>query len=176
MNFPNILSLSRILLSFPVIIFFEYGYFVFSLIIFVIASITDFLDGFIARKKNLTSELGALLDLIADKLFVSILLIWMTFIFDSKIIFISSLLIISREIIVSYLRLYFITKSLDVNDVKADFLGKLKTSFQMIGLGLVLISPVISNEFFLLSLTFLLSSAIISWASLFKYIKKWNEK
>lgn len=176
MNFPNILSLSRILLSFPVIIFFEYGYFVFSLIIFVIASITDFLDGFIARKKNLTSELGALLDLIADKLFVSILLIWMTFIFDSKIIFISSLLIISREIIISYLRLYFITKSLDVNDVKADFLGKLKTSFQMIGLGLVLISPVISNEFFLLSLTFLLSSAIISWASLFKYIKKWNEK
>ncbi len=176
MNFPNILSLSRILLSFPVIIFFECGYFVFSLIIFVIASITDFLDGFIARKKNLTSELGALLDLIADKLFVSILLIWMTFIFDSKIIFISSLLIISREIIISYLRLYFITKSLDVNDVKADFLGKLKTSFQMIGLGLVLISPVISNEFFLLSLTFLLSSAIISWASLFKYIKKWNEK
>ena len=176
MNFPNILSLSRILLSFPVIIFFEYGYFLFSLFIFFIASITDFLDGFVARKQNQTSELGALLDLIADKLFVSILLIWMTFIFDSKIIFISSLLIISREIIISYLRLYFITKSLEVNDVKADFLGKFKTSIQMIGLGLVLISPIVSSEFFLLSLIFLLSSAVISWVSLFKYIKKWNEK
>ena len=45
------------------------------------------MDGYLARQNNQTSDFGALLDLLSDKLFVSILLIWMTFNFESKIIF-----------------------------------------------------------------------------------------
>ena len=80
-------------------------------ITFVVASITDYLDGYFARKNNQTSDLGALLDLLADKLFVSILLIWMTFEFEIKMILISSILIISREISISYLRLFIVSLS-----------------------------------------------------------------
>ena len=78
MNIPNVLSVSRILLLIPVIIFFESGFFFLSLTAYILASITDYLDGYFARQNNQTSDIGALLDLLADKLFVSILLIWMT--------------------------------------------------------------------------------------------------
>ena len=175
MNLPNILSLSRIFLLAPIIIFFYKSFYLLSLIIFIIAAITDYLDGHIARKKNLNSDQGALLDLLSDKIFVSVLLIWMTFFFDSLLILLSTLLIVSREITISYLRLYLVSKSFSIDDVKADILGKLKTSFQMIGLALVLISPYFSGLVFYTSTTFLMLSAIFSWASLLNYFKKWYE-
>ena len=80
MNIPNVLSVSRILLLTPVIVLFESGFFLLSLTAYILASITDYLDCYLARQNNQTSDIGALLDLLADKLFVSILLIWMTFI------------------------------------------------------------------------------------------------
>ncbi len=175
MNLPNILSLSRILLLAPIIIFFYKSFYLLSLIIFIMAAITDYLDGYIARKKNQNSDQGALLDLLSDKIFVSILLIWMTFFFDSLLVLFSTSLIVSREITVSYLRLYLVSKSFSIEDVKADVLGKLKTSFQMIGLALILISPYFSDLVFYISATFLMLSAIFSWASLLNYLKKWNE-
>tara|TARA_B100000242_G_scaffold120470_1_gene84436 strand:- start:1214 stop:1750 length:537 start_codon:yes stop_codon:yes gene_type:complete len=175
MNLPNILSLSRIFLLAPIIIFFYKSFYLLSLIIFIIAAITDYLDGHIARKKNLNSDQGALLDLLSDKIFVSVLLIWMTFFFDSLLILLSTILIVSREITISYLRLYLVSKSFSIDDVKADILGKLKTSFQMIGLALVLISPYFSDLVFYTSTTFLMLSAIFSWASLLNYFKKWYE-
>ena len=175
MNLPNILSLSRIFLLLPIIIFFYKSFYLLSLIIFITAAITDYLDGYIARKKNQNSDQGALLDLLSDKIFVSILLIWMTFFFDSLLILFSTLLIVSREITVSYLRLYLVSKSFSIDDVKADVLGKLKTSFQMIGLALVLISPYFSDLVFYTSAIFLMLSAILSWASLLNYFKKWHE-
>ena len=90
MKLPDYLSVSRIILIFPIIYLYEFELYLLSLFVFILASITDYLDGFLARKNNETSELGALLDLLADKLFVSILLVWMTFVFDSFLIFISS--------------------------------------------------------------------------------------
>jgi CDP-diacylglycerol--glycerol-3-phosphate 3-phosphatidyltransferase len=173
MNLPNILSVSRILLLIPIITFFVNGFFILSVLTFVIASITDYLDGYFARKKNLVSDLGAFLDLLADKIFVSIILIWMTFNFDSLIILISSILIISREISISYLRLFIISKSKNIAEVKSDLLGKYKTTFQMIALGFILISPLTSDLVFNFSLTLLFFSAVISWISFIKYLKKW---
>ena len=84
--------------------------------------ITDYLDGLIARKQNLVTEIGALLDLLADKIFVSIILIWMTFTFDSVFILVASILIISREIAVSYLRLFIISNHKETKEVQPDFL------------------------------------------------------
>ena len=149
-------------------------YFPGSAFIFLVAAITDFLDGFIARKRNQASELGALLDLLADKIFVSILLIWMTFNFQNDLIFISAVLIITREISVSYLRLFFISQKKELNDLKADFIGKIKTAFQMTGLGFLLISPYFSIIFLHTTILLVLFSAFLSWYSLFKYLNKWN--
>ena len=173
MNIPNTLSISRVLLLIPIIFFFEFGFYYLSVITFIVASITDYLDGYYARKSNQASEVGSLLDLLADKLFVSTLLIWMTFNFDSLIILISSILIISREISISYLRLFVISNSKTVNEVKSDFLGKFKTTLQMIGLGFILISPLTSNFIFNISLSLIIFSALISWYSLIRYLNKW---
>ena len=173
MNLPNILSISRIFLVAPIIAFFENGSFFLSLIIFVLAAFTDYLDGLFARKYSQTSDLGSLLDLLADKLFVSILLIWMTFKFDSSMILISSILIVSREISISYLRLFIVSKSRSIDEIKSDLIGKYKTAIQMTGLGLILISPLTPD--FVLDLSFLLIivSALISWYSLIRYLNKW---
>ena len=92
MNLPNFLSASRILFLLPIIIFFENGFYIFSVATFIVASFTDYLDGYFARKYNQSSDSGALLDLLADKVFVSTLLIWMTFNFDSFIIILKLLL------------------------------------------------------------------------------------
>ena len=173
MNLPNFLSISRIFLLLPIIVFFEKGFFFLSFTIYIFAAFTDYLDGLLARKYRQTSDLGSLLDLLADKLFVSILLIWITFKFDSLVILISSILIISREISISYLRLFIVSKSGSINEVKSDLIGKYKTTFQMIGLGLILISP-IAPEFTLdFSLSLIIISALISWYSLIKYSNKW---
>ena len=173
MNLPNFLSISRIILLIPIITFFVNDLFILSVLTFIIASITDYLDGYFARKKNLISDLGAYLDLLADKIFVSVILIWMTFNFNSPIILISTILIVSREISISYLRLFVITKTKNIDEVKSDLLGKYKTTFQMIALGFILISPITSNLVFNLSLSLLIFSALISWYSFFSYLKKW---
>tara|TARA_A100001035_G_C27764986_1_gene493172 strand:+ start:297 stop:824 length:528 start_codon:yes stop_codon:yes gene_type:complete len=173
MNLPNFLSISRIFLLIPIIAFFVNDLFILSILTFVIASITDYLDGYFARKKNLISDLGAYLDLLADKIFVSVILIWMTFNFNSLTILISSILIVSREISISYLRLFVISKTKNIDEVKSDLLGKYKTTFQMIALGFILISPITSDLVFNLSLSLLLFSALISWYSFLRYLKKW---
>ena len=173
MNLPNVLSLSRIFLLVPIILFFENEMFLLSVSTFIIASVTDYLDGYFARKNDLSSDLGAFLDLLADKIFVSIILIWMTFNFNSLVILVSSILIVSREISISYLRLFMISQSKNIIEVKSDLLGKYKTTLQMIGLGFILISPLMSNLFFNISLSLLFFSAFISWYSFFMYLKKW---
>tara|TARA_B100000035_G_C20747436_1_gene442421 strand:+ start:97 stop:624 length:528 start_codon:yes stop_codon:yes gene_type:complete len=173
MNLPNILSVSRILLLIPIIIFFENDMYVFCIATFIFASFTDFLDGYFARKNTQTSDVGSILDLLADKIFVCTLLIWMTFKFNSSVILISSILIVTREISISYLRLFFVLKSKKISEFKSDLLGKVKTTFQMIGLGFILVSPLISDPIFNISLALLLLSSLISWFSFIQYLNKW---
>ena len=171
MNFPNLLSVSRVILIIPIILLFEINYFLTSCFIFIFASLTDFLDGYLARKNNLESDLGGLLDLLADKLFVSILLIWLSFKFDSYFLLICSILIISREISVSYVRLFLVTKSKEISEISSDFFGTLTTSFQMTGLGFLLISSL--NPFYIynLSLALIFLSTLLSWYSFYSYQK-----
>lgn len=173
MNLPNILSLSRIFLLIPIIFLFEKEFYFSSLLTFLFASLTDYLDGYFARRNNLASESGALFDLLADKIFVSVLLIWITYYFDNIFILVSAILIISREISISYLRLFIVSLGKKVGEVKSDFSGKVKTTFQMIGIGSILITPITSEFIFYLSIVLILFSALISWYSLLKYLKKW---
>ena len=66
MNLPNLLSASRVILIIPIIFFFEINYFLMSCLVFIFASLTDFLDGIAARILDQKSELGKTLDPIAD--------------------------------------------------------------------------------------------------------------
>ena len=109
----------------------------------------------------------------SDKIFVSVLLIWITYYFDNIFILVSAILIISREISISYLRLFIVSLGKKVGEVKSDFSGKVKTTLQMIGIGFILITPITSEFIFYLSIVLILFSALISWYSLLKYLKKW---
>ena len=91
-----------------------------------------------------------MLDLLADKLFVSILLIWLSFKFDSYFLLIVNIDNLQRDIS-SYVRLFLVTKSKEISEISSDFSGKLKTSFQMTGLGFLLISSL--NPFYIYNLS-----------------------
>ena len=136
----NILTFFRIIVSLAIPIgywlvinfsknFNEEKFFLFLLILFILASISDFLDGFIARKWNQESNIGKILDPIADKLLVIISLIILIISFEENpIIFFSSILIIFREILISGLREITQSSGLILNVTK---LSKWKTTAQL---------------------------------------------
>jgi CDP-diacylglycerol--glycerol-3-phosphate 3-phosphatidyltransferase len=136
MNLPTKITLLRLLLI-PVFIFvflFNFAYAPFAAaFIFALASLTDFLDGYIARKYNLISDLGKFLDPIADKLLVLAALVLFIEVniagayFDAFYMSVMTIIILSRELIVSAFRMVAASKSVVL---AADNLGKIKTNFQ----------------------------------------------
>ena len=133
MNLPNKLTIVRLVLI-PVFValFFlptvPYNYLI-SAVIFVIAALTDFLDGHIARKYNLVTDLGKFLDPIADKVLVSTALIVMLMPTGLVVILpqysaIAVALILARELIVSGFRMVAASKG---EVLAADWSGKIKT-------------------------------------------------
>ena len=136
---PNILTIGRIIIvPFFVIAFFLPGFYgdIIALILFIVASFTDFLDGMLARMMEQESKLGELLDPIADKIIVAaalILLVMNGTIKNYEVI--AAIIILTREILVSGLR-EFLAKGrikLPVSN-----LSKLKTLIQMVSIGLLL--------------------------------------
>ena len=101
---PNLISLSRIFLIFPIILCMLINDVRLAFLFFLLASFTDFLDGYVARYLKQESVLGANLDLLADKIFVSSLLIFISFHFDNLIFLVMTILIIAREISIGIIR------------------------------------------------------------------------
>ncbi len=125
-NIPNILTISRLFLTFPLIIFLETNEtsFVFALII--IGGITDYFDGYFARKLNLKTKFGTITDPLTDKIFQLIPLLWLCKM--GIIPFWSLAIILFRELIISALRT---TKK---DGLPASKLGKYKTFFFFVAL------------------------------------------
>ena len=106
--------------------------------IFVLISATDFIDGFLARRLNQVSKLGAFLDPVADKLLVCTALILLVDYYHTWYITIPSVIIISREILVSALREWMSEVGQRAN-VAVSWIGKLKTFVQMVAIIFLLI-------------------------------------
>ena len=171
---PNLLSIFRMTAFLPVIILFSFEYYLTSFFLFSAAAWSDFLDGFLARKYNLTSNLGSLLDLVADKILVSSILIFFVFYTTNIILLILALIIILREISISSLRLFLVSNGIEVSKITPDRLGKLKTFIQMFSLSLLLLYPIFEESFFHVTLFLLFVSAFTSLFSLFNYFKIWK--
>ena len=102
-------------------------------LIFILISASDFLDGLLARKLNQTSEFGAFLDPVADKLLVCVALVLLTDYYYSWFITIPAIIIISREILVSALREWMSEVGKRAN-VAVSWIGKSKTFMQMLAI------------------------------------------
>lgn len=143
LNLPNLLTWLRIILIplFVGIFYFEKSWVsasnqnLVATVIFTAAAITDWLDGWLARKLNQTSAFGAFLDPVADKLMVAAALIVLVQI--ERVDAIIALIIIGREITVSALR-EWMAKIGKAKSVAVSFLGKIKTVSQMIAIPLLL--------------------------------------
>jgi CDP-diacylglycerol--glycerol-3-phosphate 3-phosphatidyltransferase len=140
-----ILTLMRIALI-PVLVLFFYLPYPWSnfvaAIIFIVAAITDWLDGYLARRMQLMSKMGAFLDPVADKLMVATALVIMVHspppIIAPTILFaLSAAIIIGREITISALR-EWMSELGERGTVKVGLLGKLKTIFQMTAISCLL--------------------------------------
>ena len=144
-----------------------------ALILFVLAGITDHLDGYVARKTNSTSSLGALLDLVADKLLIIVTLFYFISYASSFLLLMPALVIIIREIVVSSFRQLLAEKG-GSNPLKVTFLAKSKTTLQIFALSFLIISPNFGQPFFLLTITLFWLAAYVSIHSLYGYIKTYR--
>lgn len=137
---PNLLTLFRIA-CIPIVVIVYYlpfhaaGYY--SAGVFVIASITDLLDGYLARTLNQTTALGAFLDPVADKLLVAVCLVLLVAEPNLPFLAIPAAIIISREIVISALREWMAELGKRTS-VAVSFLGKIKTCCQMFSIVILL--------------------------------------
>ena len=146
-TFINILTLSRIFLATLIFLLLMSpdGYLI-ALILFFIAGITDYFDGYLARKYNAVSQLGEILDPIADKILILFVLFGLAINLSSYLIGFIGAIIITREIWVGALR------DLNARNGKSDstkvtFLAKIKTSVQLSTLSVYLFGLAINSMF-----------------------------
>ncbi len=154
MNLPNKITVSRIILAILILVllifpWYEVGIefpkytvgsvivdlkYIIAAVMFIIASVTDFLDGHIARKNNLVTDFGKVMDAIADKVLVNGLLIILAC--NGFISIVVPVVIITRDIFVDSIKMIAGEKK---GAVGASITGKLKTICMMVGLSFVLI-------------------------------------
>ena len=128
---PNIITISRIFMTLIFVIIAYYEYKIAAYTLGVITGLSDFVDGYVARKYNIISDLGKLLDPLADKIFLTAVLV--VFISDSIVPPWIVFIILSREFIVNGLRVYATQKGFIL---AASKWGKAKTMTQFIFLAL----------------------------------------
>jgi CDP-diacylglycerol--glycerol-3-phosphate 3-phosphatidyltransferase len=145
-NLPTWLTLFRVALL-PVMVAVFYmpfpGHNITAAIVFVLAAITDWLDGYLARRMNLTSAFGAFLDPVADKLMVAVTLFLLvesdpTSGWSSILLALTSAVIVGREISISALREWMAEIGMSAT-VKVALIGKLKTIMQMVALVVLIV-------------------------------------
>ena len=148
--FINLLTLSRIFLA--VLIFLlltrPEGYFL-AFILFFLAGVTDYFDGYLARRYKLTSQIGEILDPIADKILIIFVLFGLSVNLESYLIAFIAALIITREIWVGALR--------DLNArqgrsdaTKVTLLAKIKTTIQLFTISIYLLGLTLNNMLLIL--------------------------
>lgn len=175
MNIPNAITTFRIVLI-PVFIAVFYLPFTWAsalaTFIFWFAAITDWLDGYLARKLNQQSSIGAFIDPLADKLMViSALLIILAKHPENNWLLLSSLIIISREVFISSLREWMSNMGKS-GDVAVSFFGKVKTVAQMFALlFLIYEHDIFGLPTYTFGVGLLVWSAILTLVSMAVYIK-----
>lgn len=174
MTIPNILTIIRIgAIPIFVLVFYlptKWNHLL-AAIIFALAAITDWLDGYIARNWQMTSSLGEFLDPVADKLIVAVALVLIVGEKNLPFIAIPAAVIVGREIVISALREWMAEIGKRAS-VAVSFVGKFKTCIQMIALVLLLLyQPSYYVAVGIIGYVLLYLAAILTLWSMVMYIK-----
>lgn len=180
-SLPNLLTYLRILLIplFVVAYYLPYAYaHVLATGLFVLAALTDWLDGYLARRLNQSSSFGAFLDPVADKLMVAAALLLLvgdqqvlTRVLDKRLFVAMVLVIIGREIAVSALR-EWMAEIGKRSSVAVSIMGKLKTVAQMVAIPLLLLRhPLLGVDVFAIGEVLLYVAAALTLWSMFMYVQ-----
>ena len=175
MNLPNKITMLRVIMI-PLFAFFMLTDVVgnskyIAVAIFIIASLTDTLDGFIARKYNLVSNFGKFMDPLADKLLVSTALICFVSVPDNPMPVWGVIVIISREFIISGFRLVAANEDIVL---AASWWGKIKTTVQMV-MSVLLIVNFDGEVIDIIENIFIYAAIALTVISLVDYlIKNWK--
>ena len=143
MNTPNRLTIARIFLAFiciGLIVRNSFGSLCWAFVVFLAASLTDLLDGYLARKRNITSDLGKILDPIADK--ILIIGVFLAFLELGVVKAWMVGVIMLREFIVTSMRLYSLNKGVVL---EAKRFGKHKAVSQVVGVVFIFITVILFN-------------------------------
>ena len=172
MNIPNILTVLRVLLI-PIIILLFYLPFQWSYLaasaVFAIAAITDWLDGYLARKLPQSTPFGAFLDPVADKLMVAVALVLLVEEHANLWLTLPAAIIIGREIVVSALREWMAELGARAQ-VAVSNLGKWKTAAQMVALVILLANPPLTTVWVGLGYALLIIAAALTLWSMVNYL------
>ena len=172
MNLANAITSFRLLLI-PMVVGSYYSDWGFSHVaaaaLFTLASLSDWLDGYLARRLNITTDLGAFLDPVADKLLVSAVLIMLSTQFP--VLLLPAMIIVSREIVISALREWMAAKG-ERDVVAVAYSGKLKTTVQMLAIiVLMLVTESSSIYVFWLGLSMIYIAALLGLYSAYLYFR-----
>ena len=133
--FVNFLSAFRIASSFAIIFTMMFGMYWTTFVLFLLAAISDWFDGFLARKYNVCTKLGGVMDHIGDKLLVVNTFILLAAMMPVWFIVVPIIIMIARELYISGLREFLGTQKVEMPVPKARFsMGKIKTTLQMIAI------------------------------------------
>ena len=170
MNLPNKLTILRTLMI-PVFLFFlltdyagDYSKWI-AVVVFILASLTDFLDGHIARKYNLVTNFGKFMDPLADKLLVCSAMI--ALVGMHRLSSIVAIIIIAREFIISGFRLIASDNGIVI---AASYWGKFKTNFQMFMIIVLILN--LGGVFDMIGLVLTWIALILTVVSLIDYLVK----
>lgn len=175
MNLPNRITMFRVVLI-PFFVFFMLSeqipcYNIIAAAIFIVASLTDMLDGMIARKYNLVSNFGKFMDPLADKLLVCSALICFVAIPSNPMPAWAVIVIMSREFIISGFRLVASDAGVVI---AASYWGKIKTVVQML-MSILLILNLDGTVINMAEYIFIYAAVILTVVSLVDYmVKNWN--
>ena len=159
----NLLTISRILAGVVIFILLATtDMYFYATLLFFLASISDFYDGYLARKYNLESQLGEILDPIADKILIIFVLIALSVNLNSNLLGFLASVIIAREIWVAALRDYN-SRINNTSATKVLFIAKIKTTVQLFSILIYLIGLTLNiNLLILLGDLIILIAAIIT--------------
>jgi CDP-diacylglycerol--glycerol-3-phosphate 3-phosphatidyltransferase len=147
-NLPNQLTAARLVLGIVLFGLIEYHWWIASILVFALASFTDWLDGYLARKQGLTSTLGRNLDPLVDKVVICGAFIFLVPIKESGMLPWMATVVVGRELIITSLRSFIENMGATFG---ADWLGKIKMGLQCAALfGIFVALEVQSDTFFLI--------------------------